>query len=138
MYAKTVKAELDLALSQKKEVVETTTGGKYESEVQKLYEGLDAINIDVRTSLISAYSTLVLRISSSKEPSVQAEAFKKWDETLELVIKESFKIRTINSQLALQERVRPVANGKNCLLWDAKLSRMLSTLNHKLRLNSDH
>jgi hypothetical protein len=100
VYAKTVKAELDLALSQKKEVVETTTGGKYESEVQKLYEGLDAINIDVRTSLISAYSTLVLRISSSKEPSVQAEAFKKWDETLELVIKESFKIRTINSQLA--------------------------------------
>ena len=100
VYGKTVKAELDLALAQKKATLDTTAGGKYETAAKQLYQSLDAINADVRTALVSSYSGLILKVSTSKDPSVLAEAFKKWDQTLELVIKQAFKIRAINGQLA--------------------------------------
>src|SRR5215467_8949938 len=63
VYGKSVKAELDLALKQKAQVLEATQGGKFQSDVDKFYRDLDAINSDVRAALISGYSTLALKIS---------------------------------------------------------------------------
>ena len=100
VYGKSVKAELDLALKQKAQVLEATQGGKFQSDVDKFYRDLDAINSDVRAALISGYSTLALKISVAAEPSQVADAFTQWDRILELVVREAFHVRAINQQLA--------------------------------------
>lgn len=100
IYGKSAKAELDLALSQKQQILKTTAGGKYESDVKQLYAALDAINSDVRSALISAYSGLLVKISVTADPSTAEAAFAQWDKVQELVIKEAFSLRAINQQLS--------------------------------------
>src|ERR1035438_4449545 len=68
VYAKPFKAEVDLTLGERQKVKGATAGGIYESGVEKLYESLDHINYDVRTSLIAAYSGLILRVAASSSP----------------------------------------------------------------------
>ncbi len=100
MFAGSAKAELDLALKQKKEVLNTTVGGKYEASVTKLYEDLDVISNDLRTSVVSAYIGLLTRISALSDATSVERAFAKWDQVLQLVISEAFKIREINRKIA--------------------------------------
>ncbi|HEX5718444.1 MAG TPA: hypothetical protein VF179_19940 [Thermoanaerobaculia bacterium] len=105
VYAKSVKAELELALKEKTGVLDAAAGGKYEDEVKKLYSDLDTINSDVRSALISGYSALIFKVSATSDPSLIAVAFAKWDEILELVVREAFRIRAINQQLAAAKTV---------------------------------
>jgi hypothetical protein len=100
VYAKTLKAELDLALEQKKKVFDATAGGKYEQGARQLYQDLDAVNADVRTTVVAAYSGFALTLSAAANASQVADAIKKWDDVLQLIIKESARIRGINQQLA--------------------------------------
>jgi hypothetical protein len=126
VYAKTLKAEVDLALEQRKQMFDATAGGKYESDVKRLYENLDAINADARTAVVAAYTGLVLRVSANAEPSQVAEAFSKWDEVLQLVIREAARVRTINQRLAAV-RVATSGSGWEGLLLLAEESRRGAT-----------
>jgi hypothetical protein len=105
VYAKSVKAELELAFKQKAKVLDATADGQYEDKVKKLYTDLDAINSDVRSALLSGYSALIAKVSITSDPSLVAAAFAKWDEILELVVREAFRLRAINRQLAAAETV---------------------------------
>jgi hypothetical protein len=105
LYGKTFKAEMDLALDQRKQLIDTSAGGKYEQGVRQLYQNLDLINADVRTALVSAYSVLITRLSAGIDATQQEEAFRKWDEVLASVIKETARLREINLQLAAAKKL---------------------------------
>jgi len=100
LYAKSFKAQMDVALDQKATAVKTTAGGKYEDQVTKLYENLDAISADVRTTIVAAYTALILKLSTTTDPAQTDAAFKKWDDVLDAIIKETAHLREINLQLA--------------------------------------
>lgn len=98
VYGATFKAEFDLALKTKEEIIDTNLGGKYERDIKSLYENLDQINMDVRTSLVSGYSTLIASLSTAASEQERERAMARWDNIQQEVIKLSYGLRRINKQ----------------------------------------
>jgi len=98
IYAATYKAELDMALKLKEEVIDTNIGGKYEKDIKSLYENLDNANMHVRNTLITGYSTFIASLSDAVSESEREKAKARWDYIQKEILKLSFELRKFNKQ----------------------------------------
>lgn len=98
IYATSFKAELDLALKTKKEMVDITSGSKYGSDITNLYEGLDRLNMDIRNLVITGYSTFITSISLSQSEAERDKIMNRWDNIQQKIIQLTSELRDLNKQ----------------------------------------
>jgi hypothetical protein len=99
VYATSFKAELELALKTKKEMVDLAGESKYSSDVNNLYENLDRVNMDVRNLVITGYSTFVTSMSLSESESERDKIMNRWDNIQQQIIVLTSKLRILNKQV---------------------------------------